>query len=145
MSGLEALGATASVIQLLDLCVKCSRTTSQIIRSYRDAPRELKDLAMKVEMLRFRIEHVQKIGDDLSSIATDDLLPEIHRDILLDQLQQYLQMLASIDGAYSGARGQTRSAKMQWAMFDKAKSGRVMRDLKDVNETLDQVLSIISL
>ncbi|KAF6814482.1 hypothetical protein CSOJ01_04033 [Colletotrichum sojae] len=145
MSGLEALGATASVIQLVDVCVKCSRAASQIIRSYRGAPKELKDLAMKVEMLKFRIEHVQKIGNDLSSIATDDLLPEIHRDILLDQLQQYLQLLTSIGGAYSGVRSRTRGTKMQWAMFDKAKSGRVMRDLKDVNETLDQVLSIVSL
>ncbi|KAF6806256.1 hypothetical protein CMUS01_14413 [Colletotrichum musicola] len=145
MSGLEALGATASIIQLLDVCVKCSRTTSHIIRSYRDAPKELKDLAMKVEMLRFRIEHVQKLGDDLSSINTDDLLPELHRDILLDQLQLYLQLLTSIDNAYSGTRRQPRGAKIQWAMFDKAKSERVMRDLKDVNETLDQGLTIVSL
>ncbi|KAF6829581.1 hypothetical protein CPLU01_07867 [Colletotrichum plurivorum] len=100
---------------------------------------------MKVEMLKFRIDNVQKIGNDLSSVVTDDLLPEIHRDILLNQLQQYLQLLTSINSAYPGVRGQTRGIKMQWSLFDKSKSGRVMRDLKDVNETLDQVLTIVSL
>ncbi|GKT45852.1 uncharacterized protein ColSpa_06033 [Colletotrichum spaethianum] len=81
MSGFETLGATAAIAQLSELCLKCGQTTVRIIRSYRDAPKEITQLAQKVDQLKFRIGQVQKIGRDLSDLELDDVFPEIHRDI----------------------------------------------------------------
>ncbi|KAF6837103.1 hypothetical protein CPLU01_03215 [Colletotrichum plurivorum] len=131
MSGMEGLGATASVAQLVELCVKCGQTTARIIRSYRGAPKEIKEVAIKVETLKFRIEQVQGIADDLSGTELDDLLPEIHRDILLEQLQAHHQALLVIAGLSNGVGGQTKGARLQWALVDKRKTGRIMRDLAE--------------
>ncbi|KAF6790294.1 hypothetical protein CSOJ01_14618 [Colletotrichum sojae] len=144
MSGMEGLGATASVAQLVELCVKCGQTTARIIRSYRGAPKEIKEVAIKVETLKFRIEQVQGITDDLSGTELDDLLPEIHRDILLEQLQAHHQALLVIAGLSNGVGGQTKGARLQWALVDKRKTGRIMRDLAEVHATLDQILGIVS-
>ncbi|KAF6831672.1 hypothetical protein CMUS01_07255 [Colletotrichum musicola] len=144
MSGLEGLGATASAAQLVELCVKCGQTTARIIRSYHDAPKEIKEVAIKVETLKFRIEQVQGIADDLSGTELDDLLPEIHRDILLEQLQAHHQALLVIAGLSTGVGRQNKGARLQWALVDKRKTSRIMRDLAEVHETLDQILGIVS-
>ncbi|KAF6803726.1 hypothetical protein CSOJ01_10685 [Colletotrichum sojae] len=128
MSGLEGLGATASAAQLVELCVKCGQTTARII-----------------ETLKFRIEQVQGIADDLSGTELDDLLPEIHWEILLEQLQAHHQALLVIAGLSNGVGGQTKGARLQWALVDKRKTGRIMRYLAEVHETLNQILGIVSL
>ncbi|KAK6208566.1 hypothetical protein QIS74_12084 [Colletotrichum tabaci] len=143
MSGFEALGATAAVAQLSELCIKCGQTTVRIICSYRGAPKEIIELAQKVDRLKFRIGQVQKIGDDLSDLDLDDVFPEIHRVILLEQLETHHNALLEIEGLATGVGGQTRGKKLQWAFVDKRKTTRIMQDLADINQTLDQFLEII--
>lgn len=144
MSGLEALGATASVLQLAELCAKCSRKTAQIVRSYRDAPKEIKQLAMKVEILRYHIEQVQQIARDLSDIEMDDLLPEIHREVLTEQLQLHYEFLQGIRSGAAGDDALTKGSKLQWALIDKKKTSRIMEDVASIQQTLDQILNIVS-
>ncbi|TIC90797.1 hypothetical protein CH35J_011854 [Colletotrichum higginsianum] len=143
MSGFEVLGATAAIAQLSELCIKCGQTTVRIICSYRGAPKEIIELAQKVDRLKFRIGQVQKIGDDLSDLDLDDVFPEIHRVILLEQLETHHKALLEIEGLATGVGGQTRGKKLQWAFVDKRKTTRIMQDLADINQTLDQFLEII--
>ncbi|KAF6787854.1 hypothetical protein CSOJ01_15159 [Colletotrichum sojae] len=114
MSGLEALGATASVLQLVELCAKCSRKTAQIVRSYRDAPKEIKQLAMKVEMLKFQIE------------------------------QLHYEFLQSIRSMAAGDDAPTKGTKLQWALIDKKKTNRVVEDVASIQQVLDQIFNIVS-
>ncbi|WQF89345.1 hypothetical protein CDEST_14359 [Colletotrichum destructivum] len=143
MSGFEVLGATAAIAQLSELCIKCGQTTVRIIRSYRGAPREITELAHKVNQLEFRIGQVQKIGHDLSDLELDDVFPEIHREILLEQLETHHQALLDIESLATGAGGQGRGKKLQWAFVDKRRTAGIMKDLADVHQTLDQFLEII--
>ncbi|OLN86568.1 hypothetical protein CCHL11_08515 [Colletotrichum chlorophyti] len=110
----KGLGATASVLQPVELCVKCRRATAGIIRSYHDAPKQIKELAIKLDLLKFRIEQFRKLGSDLSETDMDDLLPEFHRLILLEQLESHHQTLLEEDS-------------------------RAMEELADVHDMLDQI------
>ncbi|GJD04053.1 hypothetical protein ColKHC_12878 [Colletotrichum higginsianum] len=142
---LEGIGAAAAIAQLSKLCIDCGQTTHRIYRSYRGAPKEITDLAKKVDSLNFYIKQVQKIGDDLSNLDLNDVFPEIHREILCEQLETHHKALLEIEGLATGVGGQTRGKKLQWAFVDKRKTTRIMQDLADINQTLDQFLKIISM
>ncbi|KAF6834521.1 hypothetical protein CMUS01_06107 [Colletotrichum musicola] len=144
MPALEALGATASVFHLAELCAKCSRKTAQIIRSYRDAPKEIKQLAMKAEMLKFCLKQIHQVAGDLSKIAMDELLPEIHRELLAEQLQLHYEFLLGIPGVSAGHNAHTKASRLQWALVEKNKTNRIMDDTASIQQTLDQILNVVS-
>ncbi|KDN59776.1 hypothetical protein CSUB01_12156 [Colletotrichum sublineola] len=137
---MEAIGATAAIIQLLEVCTKCGSVATEVIRAYHDAPRELSDLVSKMDIIRFRIQ--QLTNTQSGSLDIEAFLPDLISDYFIALLETQYQALLDIKRDTISASGSIRATQFRWATIDRRKAQRVTKELKGINKTMDSVISL---
>ncbi|KAK1963044.1 hypothetical protein LY78DRAFT_585503 [Colletotrichum sublineola] len=140
---MEAIGATAAIIQLLEVCTKCGSVATEVIRAYHDAPRELSDLVSKMDIIRFRIQ--QLTNTQSGSLDIEAFLPDLISDYFIALLETQYQALLDIKRDTISASGSIRATQFRWATIDRRKAQRVTKELKGINKTMDSVISLATL
>ena len=87
MDPITGIGAAASIAQLLTLCAKSAMAAKELWESYTGGPEELRQLAGKMEFLRFLLQQIEEFGGHLASDNLDYLLPAVHRNIIMAALE----------------------------------------------------------
>lgn len=141
MDPITGIGAAASIVQLLGLAVQTVTAAKRLWESYGDAPKELRQLAEQTEFLRYLMEQMNSLGAELSRESFDELLPVAHRAIILATLHDraaHLDGLRSLQGDHSNVR-----SKLIWALLDKARAGRVVKNVLELGQAIDTCLAIV--
>jgi hypothetical protein len=122
---MEAIGTTAALAQLLGLSIQVSKAAKGLVQSFLNAPKELVQLTIKLDLLDSHIKQLHSLGNELSASDLLMLLPPEHQKMLLKGLQtnfHTLQMIQSLCNSHLG-KSQTVATRLRWAMLDKKKAG----------------------
>lgn len=142
---MAALGAVASVGQLIDLANKTATSAWCLTQSIIRAPAEVTKLAEKLERFKLLIEQTQKQRTEVSSV--DEVFPESYRDIvyrLLDYNAEALEKLKSLQHAPT-IDSMTVRGRIHWATVDKRKARDLLAEIRDAESSLDTALSIVTM
>jgi hypothetical protein len=117
---MDPIGATASVITLIDLAIKTVKVVNGLTRSYRNAAAELIDLNHQLEGLNSQLillRHVQKaVGVDALMLGEADL------EKLELFLQDTLSLLSPIRDYFEQQMLKTgKVRRFKWALHDSPK------------------------
>ncbi|KAK3292913.1 uncharacterized protein B0H64DRAFT_203125 [Chaetomium fimeti] len=141
MDPITGIGAAASIVQLLALCAKSAKAAKELWESYTDAPEELRQLAGKMEFLKFLLQQIEAFGGHLATENLDHLLPAVHRTIIMAALEgraAQLERLRSLQRDHHTFR-----SRMRWAVLDKSKAGKVLKAVTDLEHGLSTCLVIV--
>ncbi|KAK4663299.1 hypothetical protein QC763_607395 [Podospora pseudopauciseta] len=151
MEPLEIVGAVAAIGQLLELCIKAGKTSTQLVKSFINAPAELRNLSAKLASLQMIIQQFQALGQDLLMTGVEDILPATHKDMLLSSLLGSERALKNLTTLHNTA-GQSSTPKpgcnfsrrLLWSLIDKKRSTMVIEELRKAEMVLDTVMLILN-
>ena len=141
MDPITGIGAAASIVQLLTLCAKSVKAAKELWESYTDGPEELRQLAVKMEFLKFLLQQIEAFGGHLATENLDYLLPVVHRTIIMVALEgqaAQLERLQSLQRDHC-----TFKSRMRWALLDKSKSEKILKAVTDIEHGLGTCLIIV--
>ncbi|KAI9147975.1 hypothetical protein HJFPF1_11796 [Paramyrothecium foliicola] len=144
MDPLTLIGAAAASSQLLTQAVKSADAAYRTYQSFRGAPKELEQMTQKLALARDRIKQIQAFGNELSNSDMADLLPEAHRTLLLNALDRSMLAFDQLRCVKESSNPPTLQLKTSWALLDKRRASRIMSDLAETEQALDQVLAILN-
>ncbi len=144
MDPLSAIAAAVSVLDLLGMCLKAGKAGRDLQRAYVNAPVEIATLIGKLDVLRFWLEQVEALAGDLSGQDADDLFPHIHRVSIMAALQQGAAELASITSLHHRQQRISRGVKLRWAALDRTKAMGILSRIRDVEQTLNVCIGVVS-
>jgi hypothetical protein len=143
MDPITTIGAAASISQLLALCLKSAKAAKDIWEAYSDAPNELRQLAGKLETLKFLMHQIEAAGGHLATENTDYLLPPNHRTLIMaaraDQATQ-LEHLKSLQRDHHAV-----CPRLRWALLDKSKSNRIIKAVTEAEHDFNTCLAIVQM
>ncbi|KAK0610604.1 hypothetical protein B0T17DRAFT_512094 [Bombardia bombarda] len=143
MDPLTAVGAAASITQLLDLCVKSCRTARELWQSFTDAPAELQRVVEKLERMKFCIHQLHEISTRMAGSDVDDFFPRAHRATISISLQVQVKNLNSAWAIRQNQSGSFKT-KLRWATIEKSKTSRVLKLCLEAEETLNTCLVVVN-
>jgi hypothetical protein len=142
---MEPISTTAAVVQLLGLSIKVSKAAKSLGQSFLDAPKELVQLKVNLDLLHSRIEQLHDLSEGLPASDSTLLLPTEHHTMIATSLQtsfQALQKIQSLCNVRSG-KSRTVTSRLQWAMVDKKKVDRIQKTVAKTETELNIVLAIL--
>ncbi|KAI0151631.1 hypothetical protein GGR57DRAFT_177994 [Xylariaceae sp. FL1272] len=147
MDPLSAIGATASVIQVVEVAAEAAAAAWRLTQSIINAPAEIARLAEKLERLRLLIEQTQKQRLDRQAIELDDLFPPSYRNLLYGFLERNVDALESLKSLHAASAGSsiTIRGRLRWVAVDKRKTKAILEDLRDAESSLDVALSMVTM
>jgi hypothetical protein len=143
MDPITGVGAAASVVQLLALCVKSSQAARELWESYSDAPSELRRLVEKIEFLKAIFEQFSAVQGHLSTDHSDGLLPEVHRIAFLAVLRNRATQLEQLRALQRDRR--TFGSRIRWALLDEARATRILNAITDIGNDLNLWLNVMQM
>ncbi|KEY69063.1 hypothetical protein S7711_10698 [Stachybotrys chartarum IBT 7711] len=144
MDPVTVLGAVAATSQLVTQTSNLSSLAADTYHSFRNAPRDLDQLRKKVELLKSKVLQIEKFGDGLHGTDMEALFPQDHRFWYSNALAESVKSLNKLRSLRDSSRSGTARGKLAWAALDKRKADRIMVDLAETGEALDQALQIFS-
>lgn len=141
MDPITGLGAAASIVQLLALCAKSAVAAKELWESYTDGPEELRQLAGKMEFLKFLLQQIEAFGGHLATDNLDHLLPAVHRTIIVAALEGRAAQLERLRSLQQGHH--SFKSRMRWALLDKSKSEKILKAVTDIEHGLSTCLVIV--
>jgi len=144
MEPFTIIGGAAAINELLGLSIKTSQTAWTVVRSFREAPVELQQLAQQLDLLRFRIKSIQNFGDELSDIDMDDLFPEAHRLLLEKNLTDQLKALEDLKSLQCGHGSSSIRVRARWAAIDQRKAKSLRNKIDEFGVQLNDLLTILN-
>jgi hypothetical protein len=143
MDPITAVGAAASITQLLALCGKSAMAAKQLWDSYSDAPKELQQLAEKLQSLKFLIQQIEAAGSHLATEDMDYLLPLTHRATITASLAGYATQLEQLKSLQRGRHA--FGPKLRWALLDKSKASQIIKAITEREHDLNACLAIVQM
>ncbi|KAK5997480.1 hypothetical protein PT974_02841 [Cladobotryum mycophilum] len=142
---MEAVNTIGVVGRLVTGAGQAAQLATDVYRSFRDAPIQLSQLATKLTLLKCRIQQIRKFGDELSNSDMEDLFPEEHRTLLMAVLEPTMASLQDLRCLQPATKvSESFKSKLSWALLDKKRVGRIVKDLNENNILLSQCLDIFS-
>jgi hypothetical protein len=141
MDPITGIGAAASILQLLTLCAKSAKAAKELWESYTDGPEELRQLAGKMEFLKFLLQQIEAFSGHLATENLDHLLPAVHRTIIMAALEGRAAQLARLQSLQRNLN--TFKSRMRWALLDKSKSEKILTAVTDIEHGLNTCLIIV--
>ena len=144
---MDPLGASASLVTLIDLVVKTIKAVNRTIQSYREAPLELTQLKLQIEGLKSQVVLFRYLQE---AVACDELqLKNIEVSLTLDHfLRQSVFLLSSVCDHFekcSLARRDTPRGRLTWALRDTSKIKVWENSVRKQSTELTNLLLLINL
>lgn len=147
---LSAIGATASIFDLISFSVKIGKALREICKTFKEEPEQIKTVRNDVKLVQARLECLRKILDNVGS-GQDRLSQEL-KDIFqestervrkaFETIEKVLDSLKSAWGAKSDASFQ---AKFKWAVQDKKRVDQLKKQLRDAESGLSSAIDLFSM
>jgi hypothetical protein len=138
MDPITAIGAAASITQLLLLRGKSARAAKKLWESFRDAPNELRQLADRLETLKCLIQQIEAAGCHLRAENMDHVLPTTHCATIMASLADQAAQLEQLKSLQEKRYGS--SSKLRWALLDKSTASRILKVITDTDQSLNTCL-----
>ncbi|KAK4168398.1 hypothetical protein QBC43DRAFT_117489 [Cladorrhinum sp. PSN259] len=139
MDPISAVGAVASVSQLLGLCVKAGKEATWFYESYTDAPDEIRRLRERITMLQYFLQQIDDFGSRFTPEQMEQVLPSMHRSIIVATLKNALSDLGSLKVIQGGSN--RRRVRLRWAAVERSKAERTLRVTNDIDRNLTTCLA----
>ncbi|KAM6540144.1 hypothetical protein FALCPG4_001882 [Fusarium falciforme] len=144
MEPLEIVGATAAIAQLLKLAIDIGDQARQLLQSFVHAPKELAELSAKIDRLGVLLYHANELDKDLTNANASDLIPDTHNRLLYSCLGVSLAALEKVRMLHGDRDQSSAPHRLRWAVIDKKKAQKVLKDVTASEAALGTVLSILS-
>lgn len=143
---LSAIGAAASILQLIDASVQIGKTLRELFKDFKEEPQQVKAVQVDIDLVRLRLQSLRNTLEDVDSAAH---LPQDLNDLFQASIscarkafQSIEEVLDSLKNAWGG---KTVRSKIKWAIQDK-KTVEYLRDQLCHAETgLSDVTGIFTL
>ena len=140
---MEPIGATASIITLIDVAVKTFKAINKITRSYQNAPAELIRLTHQLDCLKIQLVLLQdlqrRVGIDvllLGNAELNDLERFLHETIVLfSSIRDTLEQQSLKTGKVS---------RVKWALYDSSKVRRWEQEIHRHSGALSNVILLLN-
>jgi hypothetical protein len=141
---MDPVGATASVITLIDLAIKTVTVVNNLARSYHQAPAELLDLKYQLMGLNSQLallQHVQRAvvsGDLMLDSADLKNLELFFEDTLrlLSSIRDYFEQQLLKSG---------KGRRLKWALHESSRVKRWESDLRHHTSALVTILLLLNM
>ena len=143
MDPLTGLGAAAAVAELLGVCIKSAKAANDVYRAFKDAPTQLQQLIMKLELVKCHIQQIQCFGEELSDVDMEDLFPVSYRDMLLTALRVPVAALEELKSLADQQASSTTRSKLAWAVLEKRKARSILGDISAALEIVNTSATIL--
>jgi hypothetical protein len=141
---MSIIGGIASLAQILDITVKATDRLSQFIRDVRDAPSEIMRLQGKVLVLQSSLQATV----DFAHGVDEELFPQELKALLLEALFQVQRDIAALSSLHRDLTKKTTGSlrrKLLWGFVDRACAQRLQEHVRETEETLANVLQLLTL
>lgn len=142
---MEVLGAVAATSQILTQAISIAKMAREVYHSFQDAPEEIEQVGRSCDRIRFQVEQLRDLGQDLSAADMEYLFPEPHRLEVYAALQQAVAPLTKLRSLKASEDPTSIRSRLCWATMDKDRVKRVMREVSDAQATLNTSLNILSM
>ncbi|CZR69210.1 uncharacterized protein PAC_19110 [Phialocephala subalpina] len=141
---MDPIGATASLITLIDLGVKIFKVIHGLLQTYQHAAAELLNLKYKVDGLNSQLVLLLQVQQALAGDFACQSLVE--REHLREYLDTTSQLMTDICGNLEDLVSKPRkSAKISWALRDASKVKAWQSQLEKLSSSLANILLLLSL
>ncbi|KAL2068639.1 hypothetical protein VTL71DRAFT_14976 [Oculimacula yallundae] len=144
---MDVLGATASVLTLVDVAIKTTKLIGKLIKQYHNLPADIFALTQKVEVLNGQILLLRLLGDSIGSgvfeLGGDDLTAALQGCIgkstsVLSEICAHFDEQSLVDG--DGKR-----RRLKWAFIDASKIRHWDITLQQQSAELSGILILLNL
>lgn len=142
---LAIAGGIASFAQILATAVKACEKITQFCQDFQDAPMELLRIRDKMCILKASLLEIQRF---LFAFPDDVLLPPDLRKVLVnvfDFVQVNVVALDQVSRLQAGCSSRSVGKRLRWAVLDRSRAEKLLRNLKDSESTLSVVIGLLNL
>jgi hypothetical protein len=139
---MDPIGATASIVALVELAVETFKVVKRITQTYQKAPKEILEFkrqldGLKVQLILFRNVQISISADELRLDG-----PEL--STIDDFLLSSTLLISSIRGHFESQSLEiTKSRRIKWALFDAAKIKEWVNTLERHSIILSNILALL--
>lgn len=144
---MEAVGAASAIADLAGLAMKASIAAKHVVQSFINAPTELVHLSSKVDRMRALIDQIDEMNKSLPITDNSVLLTLEHEEMLFLGFRKNFETLGRIQSLCGLSEADSRRAKVRfhWAVFDKKKATRILKESRILEMDLDIPLHILGM
>jgi hypothetical protein len=141
---MDPIGATASIVALVELSLETFKIVKKITQHYRKAPKEILDFKRQIDGLRVQLILLRNVH---ISVSADELrLDSVELSIIDDFLLSSTSLISSIrDHFESQSLEVTKSRRLKWALSDAAKIKEWVNALERHSGILSSILALLDL
>jgi hypothetical protein len=141
---MDPIGATASIVALVELSLEAFKVVKKITQHYRKAPKEILDFKRQINGLRVQLVLLRNVH---ISVSADELrLDGAELSIIDDFLLSSTSLISSIrDHFESQSLEVTRSRRLKWALSDAAKIKEWVNALERHSGILSSMRALLDL
>jgi hypothetical protein len=140
---MEAIGAAASLITLINTVSVAVKASIDICRNIRDAPAELTAFASHLLMIKAELEILRSCGPSMyQHFASPEAIAGLSAALDSTQatFQAFEQACICIKRKANG-----KLSRMRWAYIDKPAVEKLFRQLRNTESSLNTVLNLLAL
>ena len=140
---MEAVGATASLIALIETTVCLAKNAKKLYRSIEEAPAEIQHVSGSLELIRSALDSIllllpSSVGD------SDDIFPSYIRSTLTLALEQSSRAIETVQNACNGRVGEVNaSRRLRWAFLERSEAKQALNQLHKAEASLILALQIL--
>ena len=147
-NAMEAVGAIASLVQIVDAALSVAKTSRELYRSYREAPMSTKGVENQITLLQSVVDDYLRLRPCLEfNGSNSNSLPSFTSQTVATALLQVSGALQQLKIALNdGGDGHTKTAsRIRWAFAEKKAVREAQEQLEIAKSTLTNVLLLFNL
>lgn len=144
---MDPLGATASVLTLLEVVVKTTKLINRLVKQYQDVPAELTRLEHQVEGLKSQIVLLrlleESVGSDVFELGGCDVTTTLNGFI-----RESMSVLTEICSGFEEQcliNGMGKGKRLKWALLDASRIRRWDDNLHRQSADLGNIVLLLNL
>jgi hypothetical protein len=140
---MEAIGAAASFIALINTLSAAAKASAALCQNIRDAPAELTAFTSQLLMIKVELEILRSCGLPIyEHIASPDTIAAL--SLALDSTQATFQALEQACICIK-RRATGKLGRVRWACIDKPAVEKLFQQLRNTESSLNTILNLLAL